>query len=332
MVKIISTYSPSNKEIQEMYDLYLSMDTSSIYQDPKFAQNNSNSNYFFIKDLINEICSYSIVIESSLTKLKGVKTAHVYYGVISKNLIHKNLILNHITNHYKKKLFSEIFIYYLNENFTYQINSSTIKFDKLKRGTLYINLKFGIEDIYNNFSKHLKRNLNKGEKLNLNIRLIEQKESENAYLVYVQMSKKRGINYLSKSEFERYYEYGLNSGFCIGCFYNDVLIGGMICIIQGNRIEYFIGFTDPNYKHLPQSHLTFYKAIEISSKLNVTFFDMGGAVLDVNNDSQLFNINKFKLGFTKNFIPYQDSEKIITNKFSYLIKMIYLIIHKKLVK
>lgn len=329
---IIKTYTPSTKELEEMYNLYNSKDITSIYQDPRFTKKNKNNHYFFIKDTNQVICSYCIVLESALSKLKRIKTAYVYHGVISNSFTNKNIILNSIINYYKKKCFSEIFIYYLNENFKYEIKDSVVKLDKLNRGTLYIDLKIGIDNIYNNFSKHLKRNLKKGENLGLKVLLIEKNQFENAYAIYVRMSEKRAISYMSKSEFLNFYEYSLHFGTCFGCFYNDVLIGGMICIIQGNRIEYFIGFTDPNYKHLPQSHLTFYKAIEISSKLKIKFFDMGGAVSEVDTDSQLFNINKFKLGFTKNFIPHQDSVKIITNKYNYILKTIYLNIHKYLVK
>jgi lipid II:glycine glycyltransferase (peptidoglycan interpeptide bridge formation enzyme) len=332
MISFHNSLNPSSSEIQEMSLIFKKIDDNTIYQTPNYSIDSLNKRFFYIKNYENEISAYCIVRESSLNKLKFIKTAQIYFGVITNEIVQKNNLINYIIDYYKSKKYTEILFLYLNETFKYNIKEKKKYLDNLERGTLIINLNSGFEKIKNNFSKHLTRNIKKGIQLNLEIKPIEENDIHVAYDIYLEMSNKREINYLSKSEFYNLYQYSNKNGFNIGCFYNQKLIGGMFCIIQGNRIEYFIGFTDINYKHLPQSHLTFYKAIEMSTKLKVKYFDMGGAVKDINEDSQIHNINKFKFGFTKEFIGYQKSEKIELTKSTLLIKNIYLKLQKSLVK
>ena len=332
MITFHNRLNPSNSEIQEMSLIFKTIDDVSIYQTPDISIDSLNKRFFYIKNHENKISSYCIVRESSLNKLKCIKTAQIYFGVITNEIVQKNNLINYIIDYYKSKKFTEILFLYLNETFKYNINEKKKYLDNLERGTLLINLNSGFEKIKINFSKHLKRNIKKGIQLNLEIKNIEENDIHIAYDIYREMSNKREINFISKSEFYNLYQYSNKNGFNIGCFYNKKIIGGMFCIIQGNRIEYFIGFTDTNYKHLPQSHLTFYNAIEMSTKLKVKYFDMGGAVKDIDENSQIHNINKFKLGFTKEFISYQKSEKIELTRSALLIKNIYFKLQKILVK
>lgn len=324
--------TPTQDELNEMTILYNNLKNISLFQFPENNFDISSKNFFYVKDSFNKIKAYCIVRETNLKKLNFLKTANIYFGVISLDDNLKNDLLQFIIKSYKSKKFAEIFIYYLNEYFVYKINQKKIKLDNLERGTLIIDLKIGLEKIQNNYSKHLKRNLKKGLNLNLIVKELDFKFSENAYEIYELMSKKREIDFVTKSEFLNLYKYSQKNGFCLGCFFNEKLIGGMFCIIQGNRIEYFIGFTDPNHKHLPQSHLTFDKAIELSCKLGLEYFDMGGAVKDIDDKNQIFNINKFKYGFTKNFINYQPSIKFDLNKIMSLLKYFYLKTHELIIK
>ena len=322
------TTAPSEQQKVEMLELYNRKDNVSIIQNPFFPLNIKSSLTYFFFEKQNDIVTYCIVNESILSKLKFIKYATIYFGAIGNSEEIENELLENIVKFYKKSKFT--FIYFqpfmgrIPTIFKMTYKCFTIEADK--KATLLINLKAEVTSIEQNFSNHLKRNIRKGEKLELQIKEISSDYEIALFCeIHEKMSVKRDVFHYSKSDLKEIIDFirNNNSGFLIGCYTKEnVLIGGLIGLAQGNKLEYYIGATHPDYRHLPQSHLTHFLAIKKSKELGFSFYDFGGFGLNKTEEDQVFHINKFKLSFSNNIIEFVAPLEI---RFSFIKKIIYLI-------
>lgn len=103
------------------------------------------------------------------------------------------------------------------------------------------------------------------------------------------------FNFLSKE----------NLGLLLGVFDNmGNMIGGLIVVFQGQTVRYYKGASDPERRDISVLHLAIYEAIQISKKLEYKYFDLWGYNHLVNDTSQIYFINKFKKGFSDDYLFY----------------------------
>jgi hypothetical protein len=323
-------------EIEQFNKLYNSNSTPSIFQNFAFNKiNNEKKHYFFVTEN-NVITSYLIVIESNLSKLKSIKTAKIISEPVAINELQKEKLINYILKYYIKFKFSDVNFTPLNSKLNFnEFKKYNIKFQSRETGTILIDLNYKTEEIISNFSKNLKKNINKGKNKGITTRLIE-KDDEISILVDIhsKMSIYKNINHYSKDEIRNILRFIWQNkqGFIMGCFLENSLIGGIACLNQGTRTEYFIGISHPEFRKLPINHLGIYESILYAKNKNQIEFDMGGIVLNAKEDDQLYSIGEFKKDFSKKTIKFNPENIIITNKTRYIIKNCYLIFTKLLNK
>jgi lipid II:glycine glycyltransferase (peptidoglycan interpeptide bridge formation enzyme) len=148
------------------------------------------------------------------------------------------------------------------------------------------------------------------------------------------MSNYKNLNHYNKDQIKCTLDFIIKKkyGFIMGCFFDNELIGGIVCINQGNRTEYFIGISHPEFRKLPINHLGIYESILHAKNCNQNVFDMGGIVLNAKEDDQLYSIGEFKKDFSKKIVEFNPEISIITNEFHHLIKNCYLYLTKLLNK
>jgi lipid II:glycine glycyltransferase (peptidoglycan interpeptide bridge formation enzyme) len=298
--------------LKEIYD---TNDVKSIYQHPDYIENNYPASFLFILKEKNITKSYCFVSEFSLSKLKFIKHCKIKYGAIGKEK-YSDILNSEIIKYYKKNKYTSI-NYIPFENTIYEkIKNENVLVSSRETGTLIIDLSQDLENITHSYSTNLKRNLKKAEKLGL---IIKELDSENEFndlnLVYNRLFNHRKIN-LSNKNFTLDIIHFLQKhklGFTIGCYENEILIGGAVLLENNNRIEYFIGASNPEYRHLPILHAVFQYAIMQSKQNGYPYFDLGGIVF-TKEDEQLNNITSFKYQFSKDIIKYNPDFELILSK------------------
>jgi len=252
-----------------------------------------------------------------LSKLKFIRHCKIKYGSIGKEK-YSDILNREIISHYTKNKYTSIYYIPFENSILEKIKERTekVKISKRETGTLIIDLNQDIEKITNNYSTNLKRNLKKVDKLGL---IIKELNSESEYtdlnLIYNQLFNYRKIK-ITNQNFTLdtiHFVKQKKLGFTIGCFENEKLIGGAVLVENNNRIEYFIGASNPEYRNLPILHAVFQYSI-LKSKLNgYSYFDLGGIVF-TKEDEQLNNITSFKYQFSKEIIRYNNEFEIVLSK------------------
>jgi lipid II:glycine glycyltransferase (peptidoglycan interpeptide bridge formation enzyme) len=116
------------------------------------------------------------------------------------------------------------------------------------------------------------------------------------------------IKYLSLFDF--FEKTGL--GTFIMVFENKLPIGGICCVIQGHTMRYLEGYSHPDFRQYPITHIAFFEAIKFAKQKGLRFFDLGGYANNVQEGDQLYAINKFKEGFRGQIITYPETLLIYT--------------------
>ncbi len=319
--------NPTKHQKDEMVSIYSSLDYVYAFQHPHFDLKENNV-YFLYTDQQGVILCYCIVQESNFSKLKFIKNASLIYGVIGKNPVDCKMLFDFLVNHYQKNKYTSL--YYYPYHHTVDLTNLALPYVTLltrKKDSIWIDLSLDIEEIKSGFSKMLIRNLKKAEKNSLTVRLLTSaQEIEQFIEINEKMSEYRGIDF-NKGELEKIIRFtqDYNCGYLLGCFSEDqVLLGGILVVIQGKLAEYFIAATDPSYKSLPLSHLTMLEAIAYSKEIGCDIFDLGGIVLNADESDQVYNITNFKKLFSSNYKIYANPIEFRFSTWRTLIKTMYL--------
>lgn len=303
-----------------------------IYQHSKYIENNSENSFLFVLKINQSIKSYCFVNEYSLTKLKFIKYCKIRFGSIG-DIEYASILDHEIVKYYASKKTTSIFYIPFENDIIETINKTKFPIILAKRetGSLIINLQQDIENVEKNYSTNLKRNLKKSKKLDL---VIKELNTGDEFIklneIYNKLFEHRKIK-ISNSNFTLdtiKLVIQQNLGFVLGCFENNELIGGSVLLENNNRIEYFIGASNPDFRHLPILHAVFHHAIKHSKKLNYKYFDLGGIVFTKENE-QLSNITNFKFQFSKDVIIYKKDFELILSKKRKWIYNLYLKLSKK---
>jgi hypothetical protein len=333
MIKVEDIKKINKETFKLLTTIYKNAINKSFLQNPDFVILDENKNTCFYIEKNNQLQAFCFVKESFFSKFKKVKSCVISHGIISDNSEVEEELFDYILLHYKKEKFTEITIDFLLNDFP--LNSKR-KFNlkninSLNRGTLLIDLTIDFEIIFKNFTNLLKKNYKKGLNSNLIVRELTEKVDFSIFLeLHKKLSKNRKIDLISDNQIIATLNLINNnkSGFILGCFKENKLIGGVACVEQGNRIEYYLGVSDPDYRKLPLSHLTLIRAIEKTKEEGYEWFDMGGVVIDAPKENQIHNITNFKLNFSSNFKEYYPKFSIKLNFRLYVIKTIYLYSHQ----
>lgn len=319
--------NPTETQKAEMLTIYLAREDVSVFQHPYFPIK-SDELFFYATNLDDQIISYAIVQISRFSKLPFIKNAVLNYGVIANSKNAELGLFHYIIAYFDKNRYTSLTIHPFQNTISYSGVKQIIKpMLTRKKDSIWIDLNLDLEQIKSGFSKMLIRNLKKAEKNKLDIRLLTSDTEINLFITILEkMSLHRGISF-HKSYVDEIIHFSkqFNCGYIIGCFSSeDQLLGGILVLVQGKLAEYFIAGTDPDFKSLPLSHLTMFKAIEHSKAKGLHIFDLGGIVLNANPNDQVFNITNFKKLFSQEYKIYDFPMIIAFSFWKNLIKTFYL--------
>jgi len=198
---------------------------------------------------------------------------------------------------------------YLNHRLANEFDVKTFA-DKRNWASSKIDTRKSDEEIARSFSKNHKRSIKKAKKLGLTTRICTSDSEIEAFnRIYVRMYETRGtmideeqnlIEYKRLAEF--FERTGL--GFFFGVFEEDEMRGGMLILKQGDYGFYHHSASDPDHRKLPIQHIGVVSIIDELRARDIPFFDFGGYNHMVDESDQVYNINRFKDGFTKDYMFY----------------------------
>ena len=184
-------------------------------------------------------------------------------------------------------------------------------FDKFNKGTLLLKLSDrSEEELLRSFSENHRRAIKKGLANNLECKILQSPQEIGEFADgYYKMHDRRGIESSlekCKKRFSSIYDWLQTGqkGFFMGVFEKDKMIGGVLILFRGDMAEYYNGFSLPDERKLPINHITFYEAIKLVKQKGIPYFDFGGYNILVDEDDQVFHINKFKKGFHGEYFFY----------------------------
>ena len=182
--------------------------------------------------------------------------------------------------------------------------------DKRNWSSSVIDTNLTDDQIKTSFSKNHRRSLKKAEKLGLTTKVFDSDEDIYTFCdIYARMYKARGESidavqnlrdYLNLRDFFR----RAGEGFFFGVFRDDQLIGGMIIVRQGDYGFYHHSAGDPEHRNIPVQHLGVFSVLSVLRERNIRYFDFGGYNHMAVESDQVYNINRFKDGFTRQYIHY----------------------------
>jgi len=310
-----------------------------LSQEDKIAVNNffDSQNHISIDQhvewaeitVFKKICYFSLFDDNKLIGYciihEKMKYAYISFGPIAKDTATIPLMIESIFNYYKKLKFGQIVIQpgWLSSNSSLILNEiskkTPFKIDN-KNNWCSINLKLNQsnEEILSKFSSNHKRSIKKASKLGLSTKLIASTEDvESLSAIYKLMCDNRKIisplpnpkkSFVNIHNFLKY----SNKGFVLGVYNeNNLLLGGIIIVYQGNTAFYYFGAASPEFKKLPILHTAFFEAIKISKKNGLLIFDFGG--YSKKGEKQMIGINRFKDGFKGDLIEYSEMLIFKTN-------------------
>jgi lipid II:glycine glycyltransferase (peptidoglycan interpeptide bridge formation enzyme) len=173
--------------------------------------------------------------------------------------------------------------------------------------SLSVDLTRSEDEIFQSFSKVHKQCLRNSYKKGLTISIQNDNSGLNAFIdLYIKMLTSRKLPYIKSdiiSYFSKIFDFiaEYDKGFIGYIIDKDKLIGALIVIIQGNSARCVKNVTDPEMRNIPVMHFGFFESMKYCKEKGILIFDLWGYNHFVDENDQIFNINRFKRGFTHNF-------------------------------
>ncbi|MFZ4796998.1 MAG: lipid II:glycine glycyltransferase FemX [Bacteroidia bacterium] len=194
-----------------------------------------------------------------------------------------------------------------------------------KCGTFLIDLTKDIEIIYKNFSKGHKSSIQKAIKLEVEVSIYKSREAIPYISEYLKTQEKLyqrrkdsfSILYLKDEKFlTNIFDTKYNNVyFAVARYKNQTAATGVFVSIA-NKIFYYSGNSDYELVRESQAaNILQYEMIKHAKSLGLEIFDLGGADIEINPDSEEYGVTVFKKGFGGDLAVY-DYGKIIVNPFT----------------
>ncbi len=309
----------SDIEKQNAQRLYQQLNDVSIFQlisFPALTSANNKLKYVLAINAEESLVGYCVMTEAHSNSLPFIKTAKIQYGPVCEKTEVEVSMLNEIYDYYKTLGYSSIEIQLRHlaglesEKIVAEASkhfSFYHKYNKNNRCTIHIDLTKTIDEIQKDFANVLLKNIRSAINKNVKVRLaVLDEEIKEFASLYMKMGNKRGtIHYTETYLFDLCkFLIETQNGFLLCSFADEKMIGGGLFINQGDKTEYQIGATDPDFKKIPASHLVLFEAIKHAKETGRKIFDMGGIGFYATPADQIYNINQFKENFSKNYVFY----------------------------
>lgn len=245
---------------------------------------------------------------------KSIQFLHKYFSKLgfSKLSVQLGTITNPLV---------ELFEYNINHLFkiTYQFNEENVW------SSILIDLLRSETEILQSFSKGHKSGIKRSAKTGMKTSVENSELNLNQFIeLYIKMLEHRGHS-INKIKIHQQLKninnflYLKNKGFFEYVFEEDTLVGGLIIIFQGKTARYFKGAADPERRDISVLHFGLFEAMKYCKARNFTSIDLWGYNHFADANDQLFYINRFKKGFSGEFIFFAKRINFILKPFNYKI-------------
>lgn len=171
------------------------------------------------------------------------------------------------------------------------------------------------EDVFRNFSKGHKSSIKKAQKEGVEAIFIDNKKHlKQLSGIYDNMHHRKGLILPlkdSKTAFNKIFD--LKLGVFIGVFKNNDLLGGIVCVSEGDSLLYKFGASDIKYHHVPVLHVAIFKMLQYAMETKHEKVDLCGYLPDAKQDSYSYGVNLFKKGFGGEIVEYRPAISIRIN-------------------
>jgi len=318
------------EEMQNYNEFVLSSAYGSIYQSTYWNEIHgdgiSSKIYFWDGEVPNIAAGVFLIHEKPLARF-----GEIHFGPVVKDLsrlieIFKALI-DYASRHFH---WLRIALPYPISNETERLERIAIKkwgmkfdFDGSNWATLIIDLNETKEKIFRCFRKSHKERIRKAQRLLVLKEPDNMAEVEGFVTVFLRMRRRRGLPVNEKREKEYFSRlWTMLSEYDLGRFYlvhyENNIIGGRIFLCSGNRYINYKSAADPEYRKLPITHMAIWQGVKDAHELDgVSIFDLGGYNIFVDETDQIYSINRFKEGFTKEIEFFPKTQYYIFSSLRY---------------
>ncbi|MBA3648939.1 MAG: GNAT family N-acetyltransferase [Chitinophagales bacterium] len=302
-------YSLSDENIISLRQIYAHSNYKSFHQDPDWIYCNPEKiPVLLVLNQANEIIAYTAV------GIKPFRTINISFGPVTNKNDEYALMINEMVKWLKKKFWWRLTLQLpmpLDSNtdliLTRIRNSSKFRqsdsFFNWK--TAWLNLDQEPEQLFLSFSNQHRKSIEKSLKSGLSYKIITDiNKAEDLANLHMAMYKKRRLpineqknKLLILSLFKFLQQSG--KGFMLAVEMEEQLLGGVVIVFQGNVAYYYLGAstTEKKKRTIPILYGAFFDIIRLCREYKIGVLDFGGLPANELPGSQLYNINRFKLGF-----------------------------------
>jgi len=328
----------------EIESFYHSLEYVTLEQYPAWAvlvKGNFRNCFFIARDKGRIVCT-AVIVER---KAKVFRFAIIQFGPLFKEPESLIASLISIDQYYRNKgyIFLTVQLAIPTGNTADLIEyrlSKALKvrtyFNRDNWSSIVLNLNATEEDIRRNFSKGHKSDLKKSEKSQISVSVLSSEEELDGFCqLYVKMNKERGLPIdegESDAFLRRIYDFLKRTGQGDWLIVRDNtghLLGGLVLLYQGRNVRYFRGASDPAYRHVPVLHLAIWEGIKRAKALGYHYFDFWGYNHFVNENDQVFYINRFKKGFGGSYSFYPKKMFVLYKPLMYRLYSLLIGIQKR---
>ena len=271
--------------------------------------------FFLCTDENNNILGFANIILSN----GPFKTAQINFGPAFRDFEVLESAIKFLHNYFSTNKFIffsvqlGIQISNQTELLEYNINRDYKVKYHFKPGNLWasvcVDLVTSENEILNSFSKGHKSSIKSVySKSKLRVSRENNPEHLKSFLnLYIKMMEVRKLDFNKADTLHLFdsindFIYENNNGFIEYILEGDSLVGGVIIIFQGRSVRYFKGAGDPERRDIPILHFGLFEAMKFCKQKGFISFDLWGYNHFVDEKDQIFYINRFKKGFSKDFI------------------------------
>ena len=324
---IVFKYDLTNDERKSISDFYNSLPFVTMEQNLLWVELSDKGKHCFFWAIENrEIVCAAIIKES---KKAIFNYAEIEFGPLFKDSDMLIESVKAIHDYYKKKSFTFLSAQLahptgtLTDYVEYRLNKILQvkqQFDRDNWSSVIIDLSKDENEIFKSFSKGHKSDIKKSLKNELTASAPKDNNEMNAFIdIFIRMQKERSLPVVeneTRSFFNRVYDFLLKNRLGKILLVKDKeqkILGGVVLLCQGCTIRYFKGAADPALRQIPILHLALWEGIREAKKDGFKKFDLWGYNHFVDENDQVFYINRFKKGFGGDFIFYPKKMYFIFN-------------------
>jgi lipid II:glycine glycyltransferase (peptidoglycan interpeptide bridge formation enzyme) len=175
------------------------------------------------------------------------------------------------------------------------------RIDMQPRHTALIPLLNDPDEVIKNFKQKTRYNIRLAQRKGLKVEIgSEKKDFDNFYKVYKQTVDRKNIDFKEFAYFDSIRKHFSKSknAHIISVKKDDIYIESILVISFGDRLTYFFGGFDYNYRKYMAPYLCHFEAMKLGVKLGCSFYDLWGIANTENLDHPWQEFTKFKLGFS----------------------------------